>query len=97
MSGRLVTPSRIRHLLELHTHREVAAMLRISMDEVREAEEQFSGPRVPVTFWCNLSKRAWNAGSWRSAYLQVCILGLVDWGWCRTEVFKEWREAGGQL
>lgn len=90
------SPARIRQLWLMHEPRKIAAMLRISTDEVLDVPEWPTQARVAVTLWCNRSDRVWNVRSWRAPYMRVCLYGLTDWGWCRKEVYEAWAAAQGR-
>lgn len=84
---RNVSPIRVAELLKTRDVYQVAAILRISRDEVSEIAEAAGKPRAPVIIRNARTGETARAMGWRSAYRLAQQLGFADWDW--------WEEAKG--
>lgn len=71
--------ARIVELSALHEPDEIARMVGLDEHDVCTLLDSVKPARRGWCAVCLRTGRWWPARSWRSAYLRVCIKGLVEW------------------
>ena len=83
--------AQINRLATIYEPEDIAEMMQVPIERIEEILKGTERARVEVVLYDIPTGRHWVKRSWRAAYLEVCIRGLVDWTWCRSEVFRAWQ------